>query len=1460
MKLKRSLILLLITLLLASTYIQLVEIKPVEAVAIYFSDDFEDGDATDDWDSSTGTVTASATQKHAGTYSAFVNISAASQYNYLHKDESGQAEISATVWTYFDTLTIPNGGRNTIIKLTSNGAEVFEIQLYNDSGTIEWYMRYGDSTNLYIGDEGSNNPQQDQWQNVTLHMSMDGSGDDYYSLIVDENLIVNQTGTTNYGNEVNDLEVGGQHFSGAGTWDVEYYFDDISYYYDAGGGADETAPSIEAGANWEYSSTAGYGVSTIYAYMSDNVQVDFYWFATNETGSLVNHTAVSVGAPNVNATYTAQNPAYGNTMRVYVYANDTSGNEAGETYTFAMTGYCWSNLDYSTNVIGEQVNLTITGTTAMAADFYIFSWMNNSVPTWYNDTVTDFGAYTSTIYEERTIPSTEALQCQYRYYYNNSLGNWIDTGAQTVAGAVTLSTGITSITESYISFNNPSARNVFNAGGYYYTFMLDASRYINYQSSSDGITWTDKGIISPTPVSSQMTDHWQAYSAGNYLQLAYHDGSWSGYSEITTNSDGYLLVMTPSSGTLTISATINLEDVYGVNLLGGVSSEGTWGRWSFGFSDIDSTYYFAFSMASDFAYPSSAGQWSGFLISTNGLTWGWKTRCRVWGSSYDTDTAMTMTEAPAYSSGFTFVYNGKFSVYDGSSWKVVYQYYYPTGEERQYAPAPAWAGKETFCEADDLHYINFGTSIYTFNSSYIHEVSDWTYVIGDFQIEFGGEEVIETASDIIYTMLYDQYQARYAARISGSWGTASVYVRTNEDMDNIEPEGITLATTTKLFIRPESGSVDLSFVTLSGASGTFAISSLTIDRDCLDGAYSPTTGTGWLFTELRYYTLTMAGSYGDYYPDTLSIRFYDTASNVATFYIDVSANTSSTYTGYTNMCRTGDTTVTYSAGSWASTTQFFLIRNLIDTWYVDVEAWGNDTVGNEYGWTTMATDYFNLYSQGGLEKMTTSGAAGRLTGGDFFNLYCYNNSYATSEIYWKNLVHTKTLLSLSWDVDLDQNQSNPQWIFGMGYYANGEWIDEGIYMTFTLFKDSKLDYGYAYGADYQYANFQLDVYRAKDGTDDFISSQYFMTFYDQELQEVKVWIDLWLNRANASSIFGVRATAYYYPMKNNADWLQRIFTGNDWGVYYENRTERVIFVQLQDVNDDPLYGRDIELIRLWAKVLQNVDATSNKTGSIERIQQFDYTFSSDRQGINTPAFDPPKTPMMPQGGFLGVLASWLTALLETLGPAFSYIWSGIVYVVDSAIEMLTGSSGVFSSFVGLMSGIIDSVVTFMTTLLNNFVSFVTVVTDVVYNLFTYFFGAIYGIIDFLLLSPAFNIITAITSMMGIMIAWLGGTTYVNSLGQTYDFSYLSTMEFGGFTGGIVIFFVIFIVGFFLTFMRCLATMSIGPILEPIMLFTQFIGFVISIIETLIRLIYQTAMIIVQIINTLRNVAPRPFGT
>lgn len=235
----------------------------------------------------------------------------------------------------------------------------------------------------------------------------------------------------------------------------------------------------------------------IYSNWSDNIDLDYAWLETNESGTLLNVTAGSYGTININlsseqtwSNFTWYNSSIdsGTVILWRIYVNDTTGNEnvtinrtftfdnvnpvitiitpANNSYNNSLAGYEWINgTIYDDVAMSDSLNISITGANASQYEVYNFSSLNNTAFKVRNNTPLNDGQITITIgymdkagnianktilfYKDTAAPSAAVGLT------NSSSGTYAPSASQAVQVAVTdaLQTNA-SITLNYTSFTS----------------------------------------------------------------------------------------------------------------------------------------------------------------------------------------------------------------------------------------------------------------------------------------------------------------------------------------------------------------------------------------------------------------------------------------------------------------------------------------------------------------------------------------------------------------------------------------------------------------------------------------------------------------------------------------------------------------------------------------------------------------------------------------------------------------------------------------------------------------------------------------------------------------------------------------------------------------------------------------------------------------------------------------------
>jgi hypothetical protein len=646
------------------------------------------------------------------------------------------------------------------------------------------------------------------------------------------------------------------------------------------------------------------------------------------------------------------------------------------------------------------------------------------------------------------------------------------------------------------------------------------------------------------------------------------------------------------------------------------------------------------------------------------------------------------------------------------------------------------------------------------------------------------------------------------------------------------------------------------------------------------GVDDPNAGN-WLFSEKTYYTLvTTIGVHEPYQIGCFQARFNDSAGNSVTLWYN---NVTGTYgvleTDYASVAAgvTDTFSMTLVNINFLQTIWKVLLRNtLVDTFDLQCEFWANTTVGYPSGWNYSYGFLYetNLYVRGGLETgVVVTGAGGKITGGDIFDLVAYNESVVSNGEIFRNLQHIKllpkfsfTLLSinpsrtLKYDI-LFKRDGDTEWLPAMrlrlSWWNSSDPLGDPQ-QRYTCFQVTWYQ-GWGNGSYHQVKVDYVYFFMADQG-------------YADTNQTISFWVDLWFNRVNGSSVVGGRVNAYYYPMTDSSNMWSRIFWGNSWGVDESLNKESMFTTTIvDDYLGDTVYAKQIQLIQIWCEIYNGADATGNYSLQVSDYSVFDLTFAPTTfDGIPTPVFDESKIPNMQSGGFFGWIAGALmsvfSAIINMLAPAMAFLGSAAVSIIDGILQGITGQSGLFSGFLGA----IGNFAAMFATMIVNSVTWITntilVIAGTITVFFTNFFTMTWGVIStsvIFIASPAIGILYFIAGMFGISIAWLAGSTYVDGFGTVWDFTFLQGFNIFGFVGGMAIFAllalltVIFWFGFGI--LGVLQTGSVDSFVSPLRLAWGFAQFMIKLLELLWVIAVHFMNLLVTTANAIRQAIPKIFG-
>ena len=494
------------------------------------------------------------------------------------------------------------------------------------------------------------------------------------------------------------------------------------------------------------------------------------------------------------------------------------------------------------------------------------------------------------------------------------------------------------------------------------------------------------------------------------------------------------------------------------------------------------------------------------------------------------------------------------------------------------------------------------------------------------------------------------------------------------------------------------------------------------DIDCCDN---------WVFSGTGYYTFQAQFWDGDGYSDidTGMIRFSDGVTTVTAVYDNVDDEW--TLQSGSNIVHLQEGTVTIADPNLLQVTfEIYFQSTVVDALNVDVYMWCNDTDGESDDWEIMESDYFNIYNLGGQSDLEYSGDAGRLDGGDVFDLYANNGTWTQANVTFHNLQHVKMLPEATFCID----SGNFTIYYYLDYCIDEVWL-EGWEIELHAISIAALN-----GSRWIVWNttwYNRGVMQKNDAV-----YMYHTGDTAAENTTVRFWIDLWFNRINASTTIGGRVNAYYYPMTDSSNQWLRWLTGSNWGIDDKLRKQSMLFADVLDANGNVVSCSQIDLMRLGCRI--EVPATYEQLLIVSDYDVFDLQFAiGAMDGVQTPVFDDCKVPIMPQGGFLGAVVSALQGLGHQIamaaGPYLLEFWVQFVGFMDSIFAYF-GFPDAFSNFVTWVTSLwsflgdsftwlvsaLTSLFTFLTAFLGKFLNTTSTVVNIWASVFQTFFAVLDG--------------------------------------------------------------------------------------------------------------------------------------
>jgi hypothetical protein len=354
--------------------------------------------------------------------------------------------------------------------------------------------------------------------------------------------------------------------------------------------------------------------------------------------------------------------------------------------------------------------------------------------------------------------------------------------------------------------------------------------------------------------------------------------------------------------------------------------------------------------------------------------------------------------------------------------------------------------------------------------------------------------------------------------------------------------------------------------------------------------------------------------------------------------------------------------------------KFTLGKNIIDKDNVQFYSYhSNDTYNN----TETLGIIKHIYNLGGAMSYEFINDAGKVTGGDVFEIYSqYNTSFsvADAESAYRRLQHVHIQASL--DVEdndvFDTKVNTGIYKFGIRICENNSWVDQ--YYCQIDIVNGAVDKGGVLSNGKAWIVYDVQWFAINASGVETQIKQDFVTAYPDCGDEVnnpvttsKFWVDLWFSKYNYSTVIAGRFSPYYYGMDQTGFILW-----TDWSPIMFNETSSMFFYTNYDSNGNIRKTTDVEMVKVFARIETAVNTDTN-LWSLRNYEIFDIETAHDRMsGIDTPVFEPVKVADMPSGGFVAPIVK----AIQSIG---NIIWSGAL----GFIKILIGAIDSLLQYVGI---------------------------------------------------------------------------------------------------------------------------------------------------------------------------------
>jgi len=1222
--------------------LSIYNIVPIVQATILWQDGFESGNHNA-WDSELGSVDVTTDHPYTGSYSA--NVTATSNSNddhYLQHAEQDSDILHFSCHYYIDTLNFPVEDYPAyawlqIMRIYTDGAEGISLfvakDAYSDTGYAWYYHYYNQAWDGWdSGDESYNaalEPAAGNWFGLELSWNHTG-------------------GTSGYGFWVNGTNI---------------------FSLSMGDGYSQHAEGGVLGTAYYY----GILPFTFKGYFDDAVFGDSY-----------------LGCPDVGP------PTPDTTPPEFL---DGDPNLETDTQT------------WTSNVANETCMASVNATDNAGLSGYIFTYSPDG-STWTNNTWKVTSGTNTLINDNFTIPwaaaTNSAVYCH--FYANDTSNNWAISKAPWPANYLTFpicnASRVSPLTYSaFNDQNSPGSRRIFRSPTFWVALYGDyTTGRILAMTSQDGQTWSSETQINAYTLGSDESACWTAYVWHGWIYYFYYNGSYSVAYNQTDAWLGIAAIDGNTGGISRIGEALLVSDA-GACLLGN-NIKNDWpnpypgviyGYYSFSFapSKDDTRLNWAIRIAGDFSY-GDARIYCGYFDTAAAIH-------IISGSrnpgdiGYINSLHICVQTDPTYNQGFLLLFNEKngwvyYTRFTGTAWQPVNGW--PSDAAQALVAGTDWS-TTYYGNLSRTYFAAIGDATYYFPDDASNN-ANFHYEAGADLTGYSGVMMSHTVENCYILATAGKTTHAWVKTGLAGWNYLGVVVREAGSVTKLSlTDRPGLDGRVGMLWGNTTSSYSVTFY--SFGSARFILSFPDLD---LEGCGN------WVFVNERFYnwTLQVWHAVNASMINLVEIRFglntrqglvlntltYDLANWTVAF-------DPSNVTDYNvRPVRVKDGTVTYST-DWA--TGYFRFQpwfspDCLDEYLngYDLQARVTDTSGADSGWLTVITRAFKVYNKGGFSINAYTGTGTGGGGGSGINVgltpfsfFAGNNSWAYNDLYYRDLVHIKMCPEIMAYLGVQTFYV----AYGLDYCLQGEDWTTGIQVILGAV-------AITLGSE-RWWNWTVSWFNQGN----FVKQETIMTFQRTGLPDIhhlldfmsvaRVWVDLWYDNLNGSTVIGGRVAAFEWPMKDNADnWVR--FLNNNWGPMNDQPTDSMFLASiLSGDNVTVKSSAQVKMTRVWCS-LDVASGSTTQWAYTYNYPVWDLTFSQKPfpplSGIQTPPFDPPALPDMPGGGLLGALFSGFSYIGKMLGDNIMWgglgLWPGFVGFLDTIGSWL-GMPSAFTNFINWIS-------------------------------------------------------------------------------------------------------------------------------------------------------------------------------